>query len=107
MTDIIFPTIVYRTPGTHHCAGGTYDYLGAASIQDLDQLLEGGWFLTLPEAITGKHDEFRFDADEPETYAPTREELEAKATELGIKFDGRTTDKGLGEKIELALSEKE
>jgi hypothetical protein len=37
--------------------------------------------------------------------APTREELEAKATELGIKFDGRTKDKKLGQLIEETLSE--
>jgi len=30
---------------------------------------------------------------------PTREELEAKATELGLKFDGRTTDRKLSEAI--------
>jgi hypothetical protein len=30
---------------------------------------------------------------------PTRQELEQKATMLGIKFDGRTSDKKLGERI--------
>jgi hypothetical protein len=34
---------------------------------------------------------------------PTREELEAKATELKIKFDGRTSDKKLGQLIESKL----
>jgi hypothetical protein len=38
-----------------------------------------------------------------ENAAPTREELEAKATELGIKFDGRTTDKRLLDKITASL----
>ena len=38
--------------------------------------------------------------------APTREELEAKATELGIRFDGRTRDKKLGQLIQDRLSEK-
>lgn len=33
----------------------------------------------------------------------TRPELEQKARELGVKFDGRTTDKSLTEKIEKAL----
>jgi hypothetical protein len=37
--------------------------------------------------------------------APTREELEAKATELGIKFDGRTKNKKLGQLIRDRLSE--
>ena len=37
--------------------------------------------------------------------SPTREELEAKATELGIRFDGRTKDKKLGQLIQDRLSE--
>lgn len=36
---------------------------------------------------------------------PTRAEMEAKATELGIKFDGRSSDKTLLAKIEEALGE--
>lgn len=37
--------------------------------------------------------------------APTRSELEAKAKQLGIKFDGRTGDKKLGQLIEAKLAE--
>jgi hypothetical protein len=36
--------------------------------------------------------------------APTRAELEVKATELGIRFDGRTKDKKLGQLIQDRLS---
>ena len=36
--------------------------------------------------------------------APTRAEMEIKARELGIKFDGRTGDKSLLAKIEAALA---
>jgi hypothetical protein len=36
--------------------------------------------------------------------SPTRAELEAKATDLGIKFDGRTKDKKLGQLIQDQLS---
>ena len=36
--------------------------------------------------------------------APTRAELEAKAKELGIRFDGRTGDKKLGQLIQDRLS---
>jgi hypothetical protein len=36
--------------------------------------------------------------------APTRSELEAKATELGIRFDGRTKDKKLGQLIQDRLT---
>ena len=38
-----------------------------------------------------------------ENDAPTRSEMESKATELGIKFDGRTTNKKLLDKIEQTL----
>lgn len=42
----------------------------------------------------------------PEDNAPpTREELEAKATELGIPFNGRTSDKKLSGLIATALQQ--
>ena len=96
-----FPTIVYKCPGPHACTGSTYAYLGAADEAELDRALSSGWFRTLPEAMAGDHEEL------PDNSAPTREELEAKAAELGIKFDGRTTDKSLAEKIEFAISAQE
>lgn len=100
----MFPTIVYRTPGAHQRAGGTYSYQGIADAETLESALADGWFRTLPEAIDGKHDDATGHEDEE---MPTREELEAKAKELEIKFDGRTTDKSLAEKIEHVLGEQE
>ncbi len=44
------------------------------------------------------------DIEQDDNAAPTRAELEAKATELGIKFDGRTKDKKLGQLIQDKLS---
>ena len=41
--------------------------------------------------------------DSDENAPPSREELEQKANELGIKFDGRTTDRKLLEKIEEVM----
>ena len=40
-----------------------------------------------------------------EDASPTREELEAKATELGIPFNGRTSDKKLSGLIATALQQ--
>lgn len=40
-----------------------------------------------------------------ENAPPTREELETKATELGIPFNGRTTDKKLSGLIATALQQ--
>jgi hypothetical protein len=38
-----------------------------------------------------------------ENAPPTRSELEQKAAELGLKFDGRTSDNKLGQKIQEFL----
>lgn len=96
-----FPTIVYKTPGTHACPGGTYNYKGVEDQEGLDALIDEGWFLTLPEAICGKAAEHHDD-----NAKPTREELETKAKELELKFDKRTSDRKLSEMIEYVLEEK-
>lgn len=98
---MIFPTIVYKCPGNHQRAGGTYDLLPVINSAGLSLALSGGWFLTLPEAIDGKP------AEPTEDAPPTRAELEAKASELELKFDGRTTDRRLAELIEIALAKGE
>ena len=47
-------------------------------------------------------------ADEPDyNIEPTREELEIKATELGLQFDGRTSDNKLRQRIEDHLDRME
>lgn len=96
-----FPTVVYKSPGMHQCPGSTYSYKGAADDAELAGLLESGWFRTLPEALAGEPEESPADDS-----LPTRAELEAKATELGIKFDGRATDAGLLKKINAELEPK-
>ncbi|WP_110402617.1 MULTISPECIES: hypothetical protein [unclassified Pseudomonas] len=91
-----FPTIVYRCPGAHHCIGGTYDYIGAADEEALSSLRSAGWFMTLPEAMAGEDIHSK----------PSRSELEEKASELAIKFDGRTSDRRLTELIEAAIGQE-
>lgn len=89
--SIEFPTLVYRTPGTHQCPGGTYAYQSAQDAEQLDGLLEDGWFLSLPEALAGKHDEERFSGNkksEPEQRDPSAKEwLLAKAKEVNLEPD--------------------
>ena len=97
---MIFPTIVYRCPGDHHRAGGTYGFLGVSDSAGLVLALSSGWFLTLPEAIEGKS------AEPADDSPPTRAELEVKASELGLKFDGRTSDRRLIEMIEHELNQE-
>jgi hypothetical protein len=58
-----------------------------------------GWTLSFDEAINGKPE-----APEPvDNSPPTRAEMEQKARELKIKFDGRTTDRKLLGLIESAM----
>lgn len=91
-----FPTLVYKDGGPHQRPGGTFDYKRIINDDQLTAALADGWFPTLAEATQPAAP----DDDAP----PTRDELETKARELGIKFDGRTGDKALLAKIEAALA---
>jgi hypothetical protein len=96
-----FPRLVYKCPGPYARQGGTYDH---AVVNDADEHASqtgAGWFSTLPEAIEGKPAAQEVPADDA---APTRAELEAKAKELEIAFDGRTSDAKLLAKITEALA---
>lgn len=93
------PTMLYKTPGPHDIHGGKFDYIIVDSDdeQALGDAIRSGWRLTTAAAL-----ELAAEAAN-DNAPPTREELEAKATELGLKFDGRTSDKKLGELISTAL----
>jgi hypothetical protein len=102
-----FPTIVYKVPGKHLRPHGTYDYAGVNTQEEFDAKLSEGWYESLPAAIEGKPAKPAEAASEPvldDNAPPTREELEAKATELGIKFDGRYSDKKIAQMIDEALA---
>lgn len=66
-----------------------------------------GWFWDVTSALNAPNpEEPAPGATEPEVdmnAPPTREELEAKARELGISFHHKTGDKKLSEMIEKAL----
>lgn len=117
-----YPALVYRCPGAHFGPNGTtYDSLMVTNEAQFLASFEEGWSESLVKAVSiylnpVKSDEFVADpvSDVDSTEAeeinegdeqnpPTREELEQKANELGIKFDGRTTDRKLLEKINEAL----
>ena len=145
--SVLFPTMLYRSPGPHKKpSGGTYCFTGAKTQEEFDEKLAEGWFASSADAIEAAGDKattpkkvadwrIKLKAKktkkrkpskplglkqpaptvapelepEPEPViedaAPTRAELEAKATELGIRFDGRTKDKKLGQLIQDKLSE--
>jgi hypothetical protein len=96
--EMTFPTLMYRTPGPRKGPNGsTYAYVG---VQDKDQFAERlaqGWHPTIVAAL-GLADEAI-----DETSPPTRDELEAKARELGVSFNKRTSDAVLLRRIEEAI----
>ena len=117
-----YPALVYRCPGPHFGPDGTtYNALGVKDDEQLRAALAEGWAESLVKAVSIYLHPVKFDesvvvavpdvdaaeAEEikegDEGSPPTREELEEKANELGIKFDGRTTDRKLLEKIEEVL----
>ena len=103
------PTIVYKPSGPHQRLGGTFDYKGVNTQEEFDAAIESGWYPTLEEAIAHKTQNAQTPGPAPgpvNDAQPTRTELEQKATELGLKFDGRTSDKKLGEMIAEALKEQ-
>lgn len=93
------PTLVYKSPGKHDGPESkTYDWIGVKTQEELDAKLSDGWSETLMAAIAPKIQVIPSDDD-----APKRFELEQKADQLGLKFDGRTSDNKLSQKIEYAL----
>jgi len=95
--------MLYKAPGPHLLDGSQVDYI-VVPPDMVDETIALGWFATIPEALAAV-----VPAAEPETEVPaddapvTRAELETKARELGLAFDGRTTDARLLAKIDEAL----
>jgi hypothetical protein len=100
-----FPALVYKVPGKYVRPHGTYDFTGVNNAEELQSKLKEGWFCSLSEAIEPKK-ETRVAAtiETDDTAPPTRQELEEKATELGIKFDGRFSDKKIAQLIDETLA---
>jgi len=98
-----FPRMIYQVGDQEEMHGGRFDYQIVHDQDTLDVMLENGWYLTTGEAK---------EASQPKSVEPleapmTREEIEAKASALGIQFDGRTSDAKLLAKIDVAIQSKE
>jgi len=109
-----FPTMLYRCPGAYPGPSGvTYDSIGATNDEEWHAARDKGFHPTMPEAV----DAFLTPriapvppppAPEPEIDAPpTRDEMLAKAAEIGLTVDKRWSDKTLANKIIEALEAQE
>jgi len=106
-----FPRFVYKDKGPYERAGGTYDATMVEDEAEYSAALKAGWFGNLQEAIVHdpKVEQVVPSVNEPATVEPaddappTRQEIEAKLTELGVPFDRRTGDKKLTALLNKAL----
>jgi len=104
-----FPALVYKAAGKYVRPNGTYDFTGVVDAEDLAKKLADGWYPSIEAAVEAKKPQQKpvEPVSEPsvdDNAPPTRQELETKAAELGIKFDGRYSDKRIGQLIEEALA---
>jgi hypothetical protein len=100
------PTIVYKAGGKHFSKWGGWSSKGVNTLDEYNKALAEGWHPTQAEAFGLVKKPEPVPEPEPEiddTSPPSRDELEYKARELGIKFDGRTGDKALLRKISERL----
>jgi hypothetical protein len=113
---VIYPCHVYCSPGPYQTATKAPTW-GCKTVNDAAEhhaALCDGWHDTMQSAIESAGNakpSRRANVSSPmpsvnveqDNSAPTRAEMETKAAELGIKFDGRTGDKRLLERINEAL----
>lgn len=123
-------TMVFKHPGPQSVDGVSFDYLIVLD-EELDATYADGWSKSpaeakaaydathapAPDVVVQPGDTVQIEGvtnaigepvtfvapSEVDTAAPTRAELWQKATELGIAFDGRSSDKTLAGKIADAL----
>lgn len=93
-----YPKALYKLGGVEMVDGEAFTTALAHDAEHEQSMSADGWHVS-PDAakIAEAKPE---DGDEA---SPTRAELEQKATELKIKFDGRTSDEKLAAKIAEAL----
>jgi hypothetical protein len=90
-----FPRYVFQTVD-----GRSQQYLLVVDAHDYAAAIKAGWFHE-PQMAPAPRPVRVLDAEKPYR-APTRADLEATAKALGIKFDGRTADATLINKIDEA-----
>jgi hypothetical protein len=107
---------MYRSPGTHQMPGKdspTYSYVGVTSEAEETAALERGYVHDRdvaigrkaaepdPEVIADKAIEAAADLREAiqEVRGESRDALEAKAKDLGVSFNWKTSDTVLAERI--------
>lgn len=96
-----FPRMIYQVGDQEEIHGGRFNHETVHDQDALEVMLANGWYLTTCEAKAAAAM-----PAEPIEKTLTREEIEAKASALGIQFDGRTSDAKLLAKIDVAQTKE-
>lgn len=78
------PTVLYRCPGPHSRAGGTWDYLGVETAEAHEAATAAGWHPSMPDAIAA------YEGKKAEVIAEV--EKEVKAEGLAVEVAAETLD---------------
>ena len=101
-----FPRMVYQAGGTEEIHGGRFATHIVHNQDELDAALADDWHLTTTEAKAAHEAALQQAGDAMDDNAPpTRDELKAKATELGLTFPGNVSNAKLSEMIDAALAD--
>jgi hypothetical protein len=112
-----FPRFVYLSPGNFRRGKSSYRYVSVNSLEEHDAYLAQGWSTSADLAIDRANAPTPAPAPAPvptpapapavpeDNAPPTRTELETKAREIGLRFDGRTSDRTLLRRITQAIGE--
>jgi hypothetical protein len=101
-----FPKMLYKVGGPEEIHGGRFSTLIVDGAESQDAALADGWYLTTDSAKSALETPAPaavVDASPSDDAPVTRAELEQKASEIGLKFDGRTGDKKLAAMIDEHL----
>jgi hypothetical protein len=113
MTD--FPTILYKCPGPWPGNGYSFATRPADDEAQYEAAVSDGWHPTVPLAVEAWRKPAPVVSPQPspipvqvpaDDAPPTREEIEAKAKELGITVHHKHSDATLLKKIEEAIEER-
>lgn len=113
-----FPQMLYKAGGPEQIHGANFSTLVVNDAEEHAAAVADGWCETTPDALDAQQAEkeraaraaaeaaAKLAEQAGDTKPVTREELEQKATELGIPFSPRVSDKKLGEAIAAKLAEQ-
>ena len=96
MDQLEFPRLAYKLGGEWALDAGKFS-VREVTAEEYEALQSEGW--RLDQYAAAEAGQVQAEAPEAPEALPTREQMEADATSLGVKFDGRTSDKKLASLI--------